>query len=81
MHEDLSDERVSYEKGELSEKFLSKNPFEQFKWWIDEARGHKNIREANAMNLCTASKDGFPSGRPVLLKVYCYFSKKQFSYL
>lgn len=72
VHEDLSDQRVSYEKGELEEKSIKKNPFEQFKIWFDQAHDTKEIREANAMILCTASKNGFPSGRPVLLKV-CFF--------
>jgi len=70
MHEDLSDQRVSYEKGALDENIIRKNPIEQFKIWYDHAHDTKEIREANAMILCTADKDGFPSGRPVLLKVY-----------
>ena len=70
MHEDLSDQRVSYEQGTLNENSISKNPFEQFKIWYDHAHATKEIREANAMVLCTASKDGFPSGRLVLLKEF-----------
>ncbi len=70
MHEDLSDQRVSYEQGTLLEKSVSRNPFEQFKKWYDEASAHKEIKEPNAMILCTATKDGFPSARPVLLKVH-----------
>jgi len=69
MHEDLSDQRVSYEQGTLEEKAVLRNPFEQFKKWYDEASAHKEIKEPNAMILCTATKDGFPSARPVLLKV------------
>ena len=69
MHEDLSDQRVSYEQGKLEEKIVSRNPIEQFKKWYDEATTHKEIKEPNAMILCTATKDGFPSARPVLLKV------------
>jgi pyridoxamine 5'-phosphate oxidase len=43
------------------------NPFDQFKIWFDEALNSK-IPEPNAMTLATATKDGLPSARIVLLK-------------
>lgn len=49
---------------------VKKNPIAQFKEWYDEASVTPGIVEANAMILCTATKDGIPSGRPLLLKVY-----------
>eukprot|EP00088_Acartia_fossae_P026248 TRINITY_DN2704_c0_g1_i10.p1 TRINITY_DN2704_c0_g1~~TRINITY_DN2704_c0_g1_i10.p1 ORF type:complete len:253 (-),score=38.73 TRINITY_DN2704_c0_g1_i10:251-1009(-) len=49
---------------------VSKDPFDQFKVWFDEATANDKIEEANAMCLATASKDGFPSARMVLLKKY-----------
>lgn len=69
VKEDLSNERVSYEKGTLDEYSLDKDPFVAFANWYHEAKNTKEIREANAMILSTASKNGIPSARPVLLKV------------
>lgn len=40
---------------------------EQFRSWMQEARTAK-LKEPNAMNLSTSTKDGKPSGRIVLLK-------------
>ncbi len=69
VKEDLSNERVSYEKGKLDEYALNKDPFIEFANWYHEAKNTKEIREANAMILSTASQKGIPSARPVLLKV------------
>jgi len=49
---------------------VSKEPFAQFKAWFDEATNHDDIYEANAMHLATATKDGIPSGRVLLLKKF-----------
>lgn len=49
---------------------VSKDPFDQFKVWFDEATANEKIEEANAMCLATATADGFPSARMVLLKKY-----------
>jgi pyridoxamine 5'-phosphate oxidase len=46
------------------------DPFEHFENWFNQAKQHKGIKEAEAMNLATASKDGTPSNRMVLLKDY-----------
>jgi pyridoxamine 5'-phosphate oxidase len=47
---------------------VAQEPFGQFKAWFDEATKNDQIYEANAMCLSTATKDGLPSGRMVLLK-------------
>ncbi|XP_023349556.1 pyridoxine/pyridoxamine 5'-phosphate oxidase isoform X2 [Eurytemora carolleeae] len=49
---------------------VSKEPFAQFKAWFNEASHHERIEEANAMCLATATKDGLPSARMVLLKKF-----------
>jgi len=49
---------------------VAKEPFEQFKGWFEEASKHSGIYEANAMCLSTATPDGIPSSRMVLLKKY-----------
>merc|ERR1711936_606896 len=52
------------------ENLVSKEPFEQFKAWFETASNHEAIYEANAMCLSTATADGRPSARMVLLKKY-----------
>lgn len=64
---DLREYRQSYEAAILHKKDLDSNPFSQFKLWF-EAAVEANINEPNAMTLATASKDGKPSCRSVLLK-------------
>jgi len=48
----------------------AREPFGQFKAWFDEASKHEKIYEANAMCLSTATKEGIPSSRMVLLKKF-----------
>ncbi len=64
---DLKDQRKVYEKFELHEESVKHNPFDQFKNWFIDTK-NSEILEANAMTLATASKDGKPSARIVLLK-------------
>merc|ERR1739838_1000667 len=52
------------------ENLVSREPFEQFKAWFETASNHEAIYEANAMCLSTATADGRPSARMVLLKKY-----------
>lgn len=59
--------RTDYQKHSLSELDIKKDPFEQFELWFDEAL-KAEVMEANAMTLATASKEGIPSARIVLLK-------------
>lgn len=59
--------RANYLAATLSTKDVDKNPFAQFKKWIDEAL-KADLHQPNTMTLATASKDGKPSARIVLLK-------------
>ncbi len=70
MAEKLHDYRKSYEKGELSEVSVDKNPLQQFRTWFFEVKENGGVDEVNAMTLSTIGTDGFPKGRVVLLKKY-----------
>jgi pyridoxamine 5'-phosphate oxidase len=63
----LADLRKDYSLAGLAEKDLARDPFRQFDTWFQEAEAAK-IVEPNAMTLATASRDGRPSARTVLLK-------------
>jgi pyridoxamine 5'-phosphate oxidase len=63
----LADLRKDYSLAGLAEKDLARDPFRQFEKWFQEAEAAK-LTEPNAMTLCTATRDGRPSGRTVLLK-------------
>ena len=61
--------RTEYKQKSLLEAAVEKNPVQQFeKWWNDAA--NSDIEEFNAMTLATASSDGLPAARIVLLKGY-----------
>jgi pyridoxamine 5'-phosphate oxidase len=59
--------RQEYSNQVLLEKDVAADPLEQFERWWQQALESK-ITEPNAMTLATASADGFPSARIVLLK-------------
>ena len=59
--------RRQYADQGLDESVLSSDPLAQFALWLNEAVD-AGVREANAMVLATASPDGRPSARTVLLK-------------
>jgi pyridoxamine 5'-phosphate oxidase len=63
----LADLRKEYSLAGLTEKDLARDPFRQFDKWFQEAEAAK-IPEPNAMTLATATRDGRPSARTVLLK-------------
>jgi pyridoxamine 5'-phosphate oxidase len=65
----LQDMREEYASAELSENSVKADPIKQFGIWFDEAQEAK-VPEGNAMTLSTATHDGRPSGRIVLLKGY-----------
>lgn len=65
--QDLSKIRSEYSSSQLDEKSVKKNPFEQFEEWMDAAI-KSELREPTAMTLSTATPDGKPSSRIVLLK-------------
>lgn len=59
--------RKNYSQKKLSEKKADSHPLRQFaKWWKQAVESE--IEEVNAMTLATASLDGIPSARIVLLK-------------
>ena len=59
--------RKNYSQKKLTEKKAEKDPVTQFEKWWKQALASK-IVEPNAMTLATASPDGMPSARIVLLK-------------
>jgi len=61
--------RVEYQKGHLLEVDVALDPFAQFRAWF-EAAATARVPEPNAMTLATATLDGRPSARIVLLKGY-----------
>ena len=63
----LDDLRREYTQRGLREEDLAADPFTQFGAWFDEV-AQADIREPNAMTLATATPDGRPSARMVLLK-------------
>jgi pyridoxamine 5'-phosphate oxidase len=63
----LADLRKDYALAGLAEKDLARDPFRQFEKWFQEAEAAK-LTEPNAMTLATATRDGRPSARTVLLK-------------
>ncbi len=70
----IADLRMEYKQHSLSENEVDADPVRQFQnWWEEVLR--TVITEPNAMTLATASADGVPSARIVLLKA---FSSKGF---
>jgi len=59
--------RAEYSAASLSEKEVAKDPIKQFEKWFKQAL-ETEAQEANAMTLATATSDGRPSARIVLLK-------------
>ena len=67
MKGNMADIRKNYSKKKLSEHKVDDNPIKQFSTWWKQAIA-SSIDEVNAMTLATASLDGVPSARIVLLK-------------
>jgi pyridoxamine 5'-phosphate oxidase len=63
----LADLRKEYSLAGLTEKDLARDPFRQFEKWFQEAEASKLV-EPNAMVLATATREGKPSARTMLLK-------------
>src|SRR4051812_10163011 len=61
--------RRKYARSILSESDAAANPFLQFRLWFDDALASEVV-EPNAMTLATATPDGKPSARIVLLKAF-----------
>ena len=67
MQKEIADIRRDYTFKKLSEQEVNADPIKQFSQWWEEAVQSK-VDEVNAMTLATASPDGLPSARIVLLK-------------
>ena len=66
-HPDLAAMRAAYARTGLDEATLAADPLEQFARWLQDAIA-AGLPEPNAMVLATATADGVPSARTVLLK-------------
>ncbi len=69
MADSIADIRKNYSLQTLLEADADANAINQFSKWWDEAVASQ-IDEVNAMTLATASADGMPSARIVLLKEF-----------
>jgi pyridoxamine 5'-phosphate oxidase len=67
MTSSISDLRSEYASQSLLEDDVAEHPVDQFSIWWQQVRESKVI-EPNAMTLATASADGMPTARIVLLK-------------
>ena len=67
MTGDHQQQRREYEEGQLRRSQLSEDPLVLFGTWLDEALS-AGAKDATAMALATATPDGVPSVRIVLLK-------------
>ncbi|HHC78919.1 MAG TPA: pyridoxamine 5'-phosphate oxidase [Flavobacteriia bacterium] len=72
MEKDLSNYRKTYQKGALLEENTPENPMELFRDWFLIADASDITYEANAMNLATIGRDGYPKNRIVLLKKFTW---------
>lgn len=63
----ISDLRKEYSRASLDEKDVDVDAIVQFKVWFDQAI-KAELPEPNAMTLATATRDGIPSARIVLIK-------------
>jgi len=73
---ELADIRRDYRLKALDENQIKHDPFQQFEMWLNEAF-EANANEPTAMMLATATNNGVPSARIVLLKA---FSEKGFGF-
>ncbi len=67
MNRSIADLRIDYTQHALLETEVNPDPILQFQTWF-EAAVAANLPEPNAMTLATATPDGIPSARVVLLK-------------
>ncbi|NDJ22752.1 pyridoxamine 5'-phosphate oxidase [Nostoc sp. B(2019)] len=67
MDKTIADLRKDYTLEGLSKTEIDPNPFIQFKKWFDQALAAQ-LPEPNAMTIATATPEGTPSARMVLLK-------------
>ena len=67
MNRSIADLRIDYTQQALVETDVNPDPFIQFQTWFDAAVTAQ-LPEPNAMTIATATADGIPSARVVLLK-------------
>ena len=67
MDQRITDARKEYEQGALDEGSIDRDPIRQFATWYDAAVA-AGVPEPEAMTLSTATPDGRPSARIVLLR-------------
>jgi pyridoxamine 5'-phosphate oxidase len=67
MNQDIASLRTEYKNKELNKKDVNPDPLLQFREWLQEAIEAK-VPDPNAMVLSTASLNGMPSSRVLLLK-------------
>jgi pyridoxamine 5'-phosphate oxidase len=65
----IADLRREYARASLDEAHVSAEPLAEFDRWFTQAQEAK-VLEPNAMTLATATREGVPSARIVLLKGY-----------
>lgn len=63
----IADLRLNYTQEKLNESDVDSDPIKQFQHWFEQSV-NAQLPEPNAMTLATATKDGVPSARIVLLK-------------
>ena len=78
MEPRITHARKEYEQGSLDEESIDRDPIRQFAAWYDAAVA-AGIPEPEAMTLSTATPDGRPSARVVLLRGFdssgfCFFT-------
>jgi pyridoxamine 5'-phosphate oxidase len=78
MEPRVTDARKEYEQGSLDEATVDRDPIKQFAVWYDAAVA-AGLPEPEAMTLSTATPDGRPSARIVLLRGFdargfCFFT-------
>ena len=71
---DLTEVRRDYESHRLHKRDLDSDPIVQFGLWLKQARDYE-LLDATAMILATATAEGHPSARVVLLK---HFDRRGF---
>jgi pyridoxamine 5'-phosphate oxidase len=67
MTQSIANLRQNYTLQALNEADVDPDPIRQFQRWLDQAIAAE-LPEPNAMTLATATRDGIPSARIVLLK-------------
>lgn len=67
MSMDFTDQRLSYEKGQLDQQSVPTSPFDLLKRWVSDAI-EQQVQEPYAMSLATCGADNKPSVRIVLMR-------------